>query len=132
MRQSAMAPPQTFAFRYGVFRPLLSLLGAGPAFSAAEVDGECLKVRMGFSFRADIPVASIRDVRRHSGLVLGIGVHGWRGQWLVNGSVKGLVAIDIDPPARAKVLGVPVRLRTLWLSLRSPDEFVGAVKSRVV
>lgn len=35
----------------------------------------------------------------------GIGVHGWRGRWLVNGAVSGIATLEIDPPARASVLG---------------------------
>ena len=119
---------RTFPFRYGLFRPLLSLVGAGPAFSAIQVDGDHLRVRMGFSFRAEIPLASITGVRPFSGLVGGIGVHGWRGRWLVNGAASGIVTIDIEPPARAKVLGVPVRLRTLQVSVESPEELVAALR----
>ncbi len=122
-----MDSSQKFALRYGLFRPLLSLLGAGPAHSGVEVDDEWARVRMGFSFRADIPRASITGVRPFSGLVTGIGVHGWRGRWLVNGAARGLVTIDIDPPARAKVLGVPVRLRTLWVSVKAPDDLIAAL-----
>ena len=34
-------------------------------------------------------------------------MHRWRGRWLVNGAAGPLVAIEIDPPARARVLGFP-------------------------
>ena len=122
-----MATAQTFAFRYGLFRPLLSVLAAGPRFSSVELEDDWLRVRMGPSFHADIPRSSIKGARRHSGLVGGIGVHGWRGQWLVNGGIRGVVAVDIDPPAKAKVLGFPVRLRTLWVSLKEPEAFIAAV-----
>jgi hypothetical protein len=87
-----------------------------------------LRVRMGFSFRAEIPLASITGVRPFSGLVGGIGVHGWRGRWLVNGAASGIVTIDIEPPARAKVLGVPVPLRTLQVSVESPEELIAALR----
>ncbi len=49
------------------------------------------------------------------------GAHGWRGRWLVNGAGDGLVVIDISPPARARVTGVPVRLRELTVSVEDPD-----------
>ena len=122
-----MASTQEFAIRYGVFRPLLSVLGAGPRFSGVSLDGDRLRVRMGWMFRADIPVASITGAEPHRGLVGGIGVHGWRGTWLVNGSAKGVVSVHIDPPAPARVLGVPVKLRTLQVSVEEPEEFVAAL-----
>ena len=122
-----MAPAQRFDFRYGVFRPLLSALGFGPAFSFIELDDECLRVQMGWSFRTAIPRHSVRSARPYRGLAYGIGVHGWRGEWLVNGAASGLVEIDIDPPTRATVLGVPVRLRTLRVSVESPEDLMAAL-----
>jgi hypothetical protein len=82
---------------------------------------------MGWAFHADIPLASVAGSRRYRGLVGGIGVHGWRGRWLVNGAATGLVDLDIEPPARGYVLGVPVRLRLLRLSLERPDDFLTAL-----
>ena len=122
-----MASTKTFPMRYGLFRPLLSVVGAGPAFSSVELDDDHLRVRMGWSFKADIPLASVTAARPFQGLAGGIGVHGWRGVWLVNGATKGIVAIDIDPPARARVLGVPVRLRTLQVSVESPEALIEAL-----
>ena len=122
-----MASARTFAIRYGLFRPVLSVLGAGPAFSRVDIDGDHLRVRMGVAFRADVPLSSVTGANRFSGLAGGIGVHGWRGTWLVNGSIRGIVSIDIDPPARARVLGVPVRLKVLQVSVESPDELIAAL-----
>lgn len=75
-------------------------------------------------------LASVTAARPYSGLVGGIGVHGWRGRWLVNGAARGLVTVEIDPPARARVLGVPVRLRTLCVSVESPEELISALNRR--
>jgi hypothetical protein len=122
-----MASTQTFRFRYGVFRPLLSLVGAGPAFSSVTLDHDCLRVRMGWSFRTEVPRSSITGARPFTGLAGGIGVHGWRGRWLVNGSIRGLVVLAVDPAAPARVLGVPVRLRELTVSVESPDELIAAL-----
>jgi hypothetical protein len=123
-----MAPTQTFGFRYGVFRPLLSVLGGGPGVSSVELGADELRVRMGWWFSADIPRSSITGVSPYRGMVGGIGVHGWRGRWLVNGAAKGIVTIDIDPPARARVMGVPVRLRTLMVSVEAPEELIAALR----
>ena len=122
-----MASTQEFPIRYGVFRPLLSVLGGGPGFSGVSLDGDRLRARMGWMFRADVPMASITGAERHRGLVGGIGVHGWRGTWLVNGSAKGVVSVHIDPPAQARVLGVPVKLRTLQVSVEEPEALMAAL-----
>lgn len=122
-----MASLRTFPLRYGLFRPLLSVLGTGPAFSRVDIDGDLLRVRMRWAFRADIPLSSVTGARRFSGLAGGIGVHGWRGTWLVNGSIRGIVAIDVDPPVRARVLGVPVRLKVLQVSVESPEQLIAAL-----
>ncbi len=123
-----MAATQTFRFSYGVFRLLLSLLGMGPAFSRVELDDGTLRVRMGWAFRASVPVRHITSVEPRTGLVGGIGVHGWNGRWLVNGATTGLVAITVDPPGRASMMGIPVKLRELTLSLEDPDALVAALR----
>jgi len=113
--------------RYGVFRPLLSVLGAGPRFSGVTVDGDRLLVRMGWMFRAEVPRSSITGAKPHKGFVGGIGVHGGRGWWLVNGGIKGIVDITIDPPARARVLGVRARLKRLQVGVQSPEELLAVL-----
>jgi hypothetical protein len=117
-----------FSIRYGVFKPLLSLLGLGPRFSYAKLSGDRLKVRMGWGFYASVPRSSITSAKRSRGLVSGIGVHGWGGRWLVNGAATGLVTITVEPTARAWVLGAPVKLRMLRLSLDDPDGLVAALR----
>src|ERR1700680_3018948 len=122
-----MTTTAAFRFSYGVFRPLLSLLGMGPRFSRVELEDGTLRVRMGWAFRASIPAHQITAVQPRSGLVGGIGVHGWRGRWLVNGATTGLVAITVDPSVRALGTGVPAKLRELPLSLEDPDALVAAL-----
>jgi len=122
-----MTAPQSFRFSYGVFRLLLSILGMGPAFSRVELDNGTLRVRMGWAFRASVPAQHVTAAQPRSGLVGGIGVHGWRGRWLVNGATTGLVAITVDPPGRAFMMGIPVKLRELTLSLEDPDALIAAL-----
>jgi hypothetical protein len=62
-----------------------------------------------------------------SGPVWSWGVHGWKQRWLVNGSSHGIVVLSIDPPARARVVGVPVRVRELAISLDDPVGFAAAL-----
>ena len=117
----------SFKFSYGALRPLLSSLGMGPRFSSVELEGDTLRVRMGWAFRASIPVRQVAAVEPRQGFPGGIGVHGWRGRWLVNGATTGLLALTIDPPVRALATGIPVHLRQLILSLEDPDALVAAL-----
>ena len=122
-----MTSTGTFAFRYGAIRPLLSVLGMGPRVSSIELEDGVLRVRMGWAFRTEIPVQHITGVQPRQGLPGGIGVHGWRGRWLVNGAATGLVAISVDPAVRSWATGVPVKLHELTLSLEDPDAFIAAL-----
>ncbi len=122
-----MASTSSFPIRYGLFRPLLTVLGAGPRHSGVEIADGCLRARMGWMFRAEIPLGAVVSATPYSGFVGGIGVHGGRGRWLVNGAARGLVTIAIEPAARARVLGVPVRLRMLRVSLESPERLLAAL-----
>ena len=87
-----------------------------------------MHVRMGWAFRARVPRTAITGARPVTGRVGGIGVHGWRGRWLVNGSMEKIVGIDIDPAVRAVATGIPVHLHYLSLSLENPDAFLAALK----
>jgi hypothetical protein len=119
---------QKFSILYGALRPLLVVLAMGPGLSGVELDDTEMTVHMGWAFSARVPRASITGAGLVTGRVGGIGVHGWRGRWLVNGSMAGIVGIDIKPAARARVLGfLPVKLHYLMLSLENPDAFVAAV-----
>jgi hypothetical protein len=118
-----------FAIRYTpAFDPFFRLLGLGPARSGVWVGRDSMRVTMGWGFRAEIPRRAVREIGLDSGAVLGWGVHGWRGRWLVNGSSSGLVRLEIQPSVRAWVLGIPVRLRTLRLSLVAPDELTSMLR----
>ena len=64
--------------------------------------------------------------------VLGWGVHYRAGRWLVNGSGKGLVALTIEPPVRAKFRLRPVSVRSLWVSVTDPDALIAACAERRV
>ncbi len=100
---------------------LLGLFGSGRRFSHVTMSDDVIRVKMGWSFRSEIPRSSVISAARSEGRVFGWGVHGWRGRWLVNGSSHGLVTLLIEPPAPARVCGVPVRLRELTVSLVDPD-----------
>ena len=138
----------TYAFRYDRWCGwLLGLLGHGRRLSritvdagtvdagtvdagtvdAGTVDAGTVDVRMGLAFRASLPLGTVVQAARYDGRVWGWGVHGWRGRWLVNGSSHGLVTLTIAPPAPARVLGIPVHLRQLIVSLEDPEGFLAQV-----
>lgn len=119
---------ERFAISYGrAFEPLATLTGTGSRYSGVELDEEALRVRMGWAFRADVPRASITSAARGEDVRMTRGVHGWRGDWLVNGDGNGIVGLRIEPPARAAIGGVPIRLERLRVSLEDPDGFLAAI-----
>jgi hypothetical protein len=122
--------PQRFAFSYGKLRMLMTILGLGPGLSRIEVRSADVVVRMGWAFRARIERSAITSAHEDQMLGLGIGVHGWRGQWLVNGSTEGIVTLDIDPPGRGLALGFPVKVRRLQVSVEDPGRFLAALGMR--
>lgn len=104
-----------------VIRVLLAVLFVRPR---VEVTRAVLVVTLGWSFRVAVPRGAIQAVdsvpwRRHS-----IGAHGWRGRWLVNTASGPLVRIRIEPTTRGRVLGYPIRVRELTLSIDDVAAFL--------
>ena len=109
-----------FPIRYTGANHAMVVLGLTPGNSRVEVFDDRVEVRMGWAFRATIDREAIRSVSDDHDRVTGWGAHGWRGVWLVNGSSGGIVRIELDPPGRATVCGVPVELRVLRVSVEDP------------
>ena len=112
------------------FLPLSVPLGLGPERSEVRVEAGKLHVRMGWAFDAAIPLTSIASAEATHARVFAWGVHYSGGRWLVNGSGKGLVALTIEPPARAKFWIKSVPLRSLWVSVTDPDALITACGGR--
>ena len=110
------------------FLPLSVPLGLGPKNSELRVEAGNLHVKMGWAFSADIPLASIKIAEPALTRVYTAGVHYGFGRWLVNGSVKGLVKLTIEPAAQATVWKRSVTVSELWVSVTDPDALVGACK----
>lgn len=105
----------------------MALLGMQRRNSWVEVAAGVLRVRMGWWFRATVPLSVVKSAERDTARVFGWGVHGWRGEWLVNGSSSGIVRIAIDPAQRARTCGLRVRLHLLRVSVEDPDELIRSV-----
>lgn len=105
----------------------MGLLGLGPRRSHVLISADDVEVVMGWGFRATIPRGTIVRARSTDERVWGWGVHGWRGRWLVNGSSKGLVRLEIDPPASSRVGGLRVELRVLTVSVEEPERLLSTL-----
>ena len=110
------------------FLPLSVPIGLGPKNSELRVEAGNLHVKMGWAFTVDIPLTSIKSAEPINTRVYSAGVHYRFGRWLVNGSVKGLVKLTIEPAAQAQVWKTSVTVRELWVSVTDPDTLVAACK----
>jgi hypothetical protein len=113
-------------------RVLLGVLGLGPRWTRLVVDDADVEIHMGWAFQARFPRAAVVAVRpwpTGRRRPASRGAHGWGGRWLVNGSADGLVVVTIDPVARARTIGFPVKLRELTVSVTDPDALVGGLSA---
>jgi|SRR5665213_592612 hypothetical protein len=95
---------------------LLTILLLPRNLAYIEIDGDTIRVRMAWAFRVRFTRGDISAVNPYRP-VASIGVHGWRGRWLVNGANRPIARITLALPARARVLGFPVRLQDLLVSV---------------
>jgi hypothetical protein len=110
-------------------RLLLGLLGMGPGRSLVRVDGDDLRVRMGWGFRARIPVASVRSARVEGPppASAGVGVHGWQGSWVVNGRRSPSVVIELAEPVPARVGPFTSGVGRLQITVDEPEALAAAL-----
>ncbi len=95
---------------------LLTLFAMPRSLAYIEIDGDTIRVRMSYGFRARFTRGDVSSVNTFRP-VASIGVHGWRGRWLVNGAHRPIARVTLALPARARVVGFPVRLRELLVSV---------------
>src|SRR5512136_2278781 len=113
--------PVSFDRPYGA---LSRVIGLEPARAYVEVSATDVVIRMGWAFRATFPRSAVAAVAEAQIRPISRGVHGFAGRWLVNGSGHGIVSIQLSPRQRGYVLGVPVRLRELMVSVTDPSGLV--------
>jgi hypothetical protein len=112
----------------GSYALLSTALFIFPSHSYVEVRGDEVSVRMGWAFRARFDRSCVTGASALGKRIpLTRGVHGWAGRWLVNGSGDGILAIDLDPRRRAYVMGFPVKLRQLQVSVDDPAALAAAL-----
>jgi hypothetical protein len=111
------------------FVPLGWVTGIWPRHCYLTVDAEAVTVAMGWAFRGRVPRRAVASAEAtHVGPWAGIGVHGWRGTWVVNGALHQMVEIRLSTPVRARAVGVPVRLRRLFVSVDDPGALIRALR----
>jgi hypothetical protein len=115
----------SFDRSYGI---LSSLLLLRPADSYLEINEKEVYVKMGWAFRSRFPKSAVTLVEETNRHPLSRGVHGFAGRWLVNGSGQGIVSIILSPTQRGYVMGFPVRLRQLLVSMVDPAVLVETLK----
>jgi len=120
--------PQRFSIRFDKwYFPLSSALFLLPSSSYVEVGDEHVDVRMGWAFRSRFPRTAVASAAETHEYFLSRGVHGFAGRWLVNGSGRGLLTINLTPTQRGYVMGFPVRLEHLIVSVTEPVALAAAL-----
>lgn len=117
----ASAGPTRFPIRFdAAYRLLSSAVLIPPSDSYIEIDGTEVYVRMAWAFRTRFPRSAVASAAPLDRKPLSRGVHGFRGRWLVNGSGDCILVINLEPAQRAYVMGFPVSLKQLMVSVDNP------------
>ena len=124
----APATRARFPIRFdAAYRVISTALLLAPSDSFVEVADDGVRVRMAWGFRARFPSSAVVSATEHRQRPLSRGVHGFAGRWLVNGSGEGIVDIALEPRQRGYVMGFPVRLRNLLVSVEDPAGLMAAL-----
>jgi hypothetical protein len=102
------------------FAVFFTLLGISPSTSFISVVREQVHVQMGWMgwvFRSRFPLSAVVAVSPAAAEYMSIGVHGFGGRWLVNGSGREIAEIQLRPRQRARLLCFPVKLEQLKVSV---------------
>jgi hypothetical protein len=115
------------SIRYGTpWRWLLPIFLLPARLAYIRIDGDVVKVCMSWAFRAKFPKSTVAEVSDHRP-VLSIGVHGFRGRWLVNGAHRPIARIRLSQPGRARILGLPLTVRQILVSVEDRDTLRSAL-----
>ena len=103
------------------WRPLLALFGATAARAYLEVDRERVVARFGW-YRLEVPraqVAAVEPVRGQWWWGIGWRSDLWSRLGLI-GATAPVLCLRLASPHRTRLLGVPLRLRELYVSVDDP------------
>jgi hypothetical protein len=112
--------------KYGRLTWLLTMIGVPPRTAYIERTGDEIEARMGWAFRTRLRRGDVVRTNRY-GRSISVGVHGWRGRWLVNGASEPIIGLELREPVPGRVLGFPVKLRELIVSVDDPDALLRLV-----
>lgn len=127
MKDAHRRIPIRFERWYALISSALLLFPSDSYVDVGEDEVEC---RMGWAFRARFPRSAVSGAKRFERRPLSRGVHGFAGRWLVNGSGDGILVVELEPPQRCRVLGVPLRLRQLLVSVDDPEALAERLRER--
>jgi hypothetical protein len=113
------------------YRAISYAVGLPPSSAYITVSPERVEVRMGWAFRSSFPRSAIASVTAPEIRPFSRGVHGFGGRWLVNGSGNGIVSIQLSPRQPAYVMGFPLRVRELMVSVADPPLLAEALGHRL-
>jgi hypothetical protein len=111
----------------GWYAVMSSVLGLPPSGAYVDVEDGSVEARMGWAFSARFPLEAVTGASASDMRTFSRGVHGFAGRWLVNGAGRPIVSIRIDPPQPGRVMGFPIRLRELFVSVDEPAALIRAL-----
>jgi hypothetical protein len=117
----------TFPIRFTGANKAMAVLGMSPRNSGVQVGDDRVEIRMAWAFRVAFDRSNVAAATPDTARVWGWGVHGWRGSYLVNGSSSGIVRIDLASPVTGRLLGIPVKVRTVRVSVDDPAALIEAL-----
>jgi hypothetical protein len=109
------------------YRWLSTVLGLPPSRAYVDIEGDDVEVRMGWAFRTRFRRSDVASAGPAGIWPLSRGVHGFAGRWLVNGAGRDILRIELRPQQRARMMGIPIGLRELLVSVRDPVELAKAL-----
>lgn len=122
-------PPTRFSIHVDLWvRPLLAIFGVRSSRAYVSIEDDAVLVRFGF-WEHRFPLAHVVGARRVRGnLLWGIGWHAdFRRRLIVNGSLAGLVELQLAPPEPFRLIGIPGRCTYLVLSVQDPAALLQAL-----
>jgi hypothetical protein len=109
------------------FRLLCNTLFLSPDEAHVDVADDLVTVKFSWAFRATFPRVSIASASLYPQRPLSRGVHGFAGRWLVNGAGDRVLDLRFEPAQHGHVVGWPVRLRQLLVSVDDPTALADAL-----